>query len=362
MVRDFIDGSGKRGLEVRKKFQAPPYGWPQDAIDGAILALMAGGFVRATRSGQPVGVKEISQSLLPSLEFYGEGITISALQRIQVRKLITDLGFPVKPGEEAEAIPLVLHRLGEMADSAGGDPPLSRRPATAIIDRLLELGGNAQFLAVYENREQLLQDYQQWKRQVELIAQRQPRWQTLLRLLEYARSLPVYAQVQPQVASIRDQRTLLNEPDPLLPLQQKLTDALRLALQQAKTRLIQERDQELAGLEATQEWQNLPEPERQEILAAYQLASTPELKVGTEAELLAVLEAEPLSSWENRIAALPGWAGRAREEAARRLTPEAIHLQLPHTTLRSVQDMEAYLESLRQEIMQHIADGKPVIL
>jgi hypothetical protein len=32
---------------VRDHLKAPPYGWPQDAIDGALYALVAGGHVLA---------------------------------------------------------------------------------------------------------------------------------------------------------------------------------------------------------------------------------------------------------------------------------------------------------------------------
>ena len=29
-------GSGKKGAEIRKEFDDSPYGWPRDAIDGAV--------------------------------------------------------------------------------------------------------------------------------------------------------------------------------------------------------------------------------------------------------------------------------------------------------------------------------------
>ena len=63
----------------------PPYGWPQDAVDGILLALMAGGFVRASRRAQPVPVKGIIQTQIGVLDFYSEGVTISAPQRTQLR-------------------------------------------------------------------------------------------------------------------------------------------------------------------------------------------------------------------------------------------------------------------------------------
>src|SRR6266702_5598817 len=51
-IRTFIGGSGKKGSEIRKHFMGAGYGWPQDAVDGALLCLVAGGFVRATKTAR----------------------------------------------------------------------------------------------------------------------------------------------------------------------------------------------------------------------------------------------------------------------------------------------------------------------
>lgn len=362
LVRDYIGGSGKRGLEVRKKFQAPPYGWPQDAIDGSILSLMAGGFVRGTKNGQSIQVKEISQSLLPSVEFFSEGVTISALQRIQVRKLIIDMGLPVKAGEEADAIPLILDQLLNLAGQAGGDAPLPRRPHTHEIEDLRSLSGNEQFVAVYEKREMILKNYSDWDHARSIIAQRKPRWDVLNQMLHHAESLPVSDEVRTQVETIQLERSLLADPDPLKPLIQKLSDALRNALQQARSELENIRQHELSNIETSQDWQSLQDAERKEILLANSLGPVPELNIGTEGSLLATLDTSSLSLWENKIAALPSWANKAREEVARRLEPQAVRVYPPRVTLKTREDVEAYLDSLHQEIMKHIDDGKPVIL
>ncbi len=117
-------GAGKKGAEVRKHFMGVGYGWQQDAVDGALLALVAGGFVRAEKNNQAVPLKQIIQSQIGVLEFRSETKIVTAMQRIQVRKLIEDMGLPVKNGEEAEAIPRVLQRLADLAVDAGGPPPL----------------------------------------------------------------------------------------------------------------------------------------------------------------------------------------------------------------------------------------------
>ena len=42
-IRSFVGGAGKKGSDVRRHFSDPPYGWSRDAVDGALLALLAGG-------------------------------------------------------------------------------------------------------------------------------------------------------------------------------------------------------------------------------------------------------------------------------------------------------------------------------
>ena len=51
-ILDFV-GSGKKGTDIRKQFAAPPYGWPQDAIDAALIVLFNAGTLQA-RSGTEV--------------------------------------------------------------------------------------------------------------------------------------------------------------------------------------------------------------------------------------------------------------------------------------------------------------------
>ena len=50
-VRNFVGNNANKGTEVRRHFSGSPYGWPQDAVDGALLALLAGGFLKASRNG-----------------------------------------------------------------------------------------------------------------------------------------------------------------------------------------------------------------------------------------------------------------------------------------------------------------------
>lgn len=361
-VRDFIGGAGKSGNEVRKKFMGPPFGWPQDAVDGCILALMAGGFVRATKNGSPVPVKGFIQSQIGVTNFFSEGITISAIQRIAVRKFIQSVGLPIKPNEETEAIPLVLKKLQEQAGEAGGEAPLPERPSAHGLEDLLVLGGNEQFVAVHDRRDDLLQQYNDWKKAAELRQERWPRWVLLLNLIKFAAPLEISREVEAQIAAVRQGRSLLTNPDPVEPLLKQTASSLRSALQERRARLVTALKAELDELQATPEWQKLSPNERQQILNANLLGPVADLQVGTDIDLLHSLETGSLTDWDNRIAALSGRVLLARETLIKLVTPKAVQIFPPHATITTHGDLDEYLEKLRAEILRHINDGKPVIL
>lgn len=361
-IRDFIGGAGKSGNEVRKKFMGPPFGWPQDAVDGCILALMAGGFVRATKNGSPVPVKGFIQSQIGVTNFFSEGITISAIQRIEVRKFIQAVGLPIKPNEEAEAIPLVLKKLLEQAGEAGAEAPLPEHPSTRELEDLLALGGNEQIVAVHDRRDDLLQRFIDWKKAAELRQERWPRWELLLNLVKFAAPLEISKEVEAQIDAIRQGRSLLSNPDPVEPLLKQTASSLRNALQERRSRLATALKAELDELQATPEWQKLSSSERQQILNMNLLGLVAELQIGTDSDLLDSLEAGSLTDWDNRIAALPGRTQKARETAIQLTIPKAVTVTAPHATLNTTAEVDTYLARLREEILQHINDGKPVIL
>ena len=354
----------KKGSEIRKYFMGESYGWPQDAVDGSLLALVAAGLVRASKNGQPVPLKQITQGQIGVIDFVSEGVTVSVTHRMGVRKILTELGLQFKPGEESDVLPVALDRLIEFADGAGGEPPLPQRPSTTTVVQLRALSGNEQLLAVYDRRDELSQNLNAFNRATEQIAQRKPAWDTLTRLLAHAdtQSVLIAAEIKPQVDAIRIGRTLLTEPAPVPPLANALTNALRPALQSARQRLLDTRQREVGALEATAEWQKIAEQERRQILAVNSLDAVAEIVVSTDDALLRTLDEYPLAKWEDLIAALPARVARAREQAAKLLEPQAVRIKPPSATLRTDGDVEKYLERLREEIMKEIDAGKTVIV
>jgi hypothetical protein len=361
-VRNFVGGAGKKGSEVRKQFMGAPYGWPQDAVDGALLTLLAAGFLRASRNGQPVLARGMTQTQIGVTDFFSEGVTISALHRIGIKNLAAGMGLPVKNGEENEAIGRILERLVEQAQAAGGDPPLPERPNITKVKELEGLAGNQQFVAVHDAKDQLLASYKDWSKAADATQKRLPEWQRLETFLGYARHLPAAATVKPQAEAIRTGRTLLDNPNPVAPLVGELAAALRKAVNDVQKRLQTVRDREVKALEASPEWLKLPLEDQERILASNNLQPVPAIDISTDEALLKSLNITSLQEWENRIVALPARAAKAREEAVRLLEPKAVTVRPRAATLKSKDDVEAYVTQLREELLGHVTSGEPVVI
>ncbi len=361
-VRTFIGPSGKKGTEIRKHFLAAPFGWPQDAIDGSLLVLVASGLVRASLNGTIKSAKQIDQRQIGPIEFYSEGISISAAQRISMRKLASDMGLKCKSGEEEEVVPILLKTLIDLASDASGAPPLPEKPSLTNLDKLQAFTVNERFVAVYDTRQELADNYNKWLTDKTKKEQRLPEWENLQRLSQHAKGLTEGAGILSQIAAIQADRSLLVEPNLVSPLVTQVTDILRSALQKAYSSYKQSYDTEIGQLEKMAAWQSIKAEDRKTILANCKLQSVPKFKVSSAEELLNTLDSTPLGVWESNLAALPTRIAQAHQQAVRLLEPKAVHVHIKSVTLKSPAEVEAYLQDLRTEIMKHISSGNPVVI
>ena len=111
-----VSGAGTKGSDLQRQLGDPPYGWPKDAIDGALLVLLASGNVRAEREGQKVaGPKELPATHIGKANFYKEDEPPTLKERLAVKGLLTEAGVSFVPGEESAAISGLLQHLAELA-------------------------------------------------------------------------------------------------------------------------------------------------------------------------------------------------------------------------------------------------------
>lgn len=360
-LRAFI-GAHKRGSEILAQFRGPGYGWPDDAIAGALMTLMVANMVTAQKNHQPVSVRALAQSQIGVTEFFGEEHPPSATQRIQVRALLAEWGIPCKTGEETTAVSAALQHLVDLADQIGGDPPSPPVPDVSEIQAIRNRSGNAQLVGFHDARERLNAWRKEWLQAKARKADRVPQWARLQRLLTHADGLVAAYAVRSQVDAILAHRALLDDPDPVKPLLDELVNGLRNALQAKRQHLVALRDREVDALSQTDEWQKLTDEQWRGLFAKHHLGPVPEPHMATDDALLASLDEMPLSAWENLAEALPTRIQAAREDAVKLLEPQAVRVKPKSATLRTAAEVDAYLDELRTEILAHIASDKPVLL
>jgi len=353
-------GAGKRGDEVRKTLDAAPYGWPRDAIDGALQALLVANLVRATDdTGRPVEPAALERKAIGRTLFKVESTIITVAQRLELRRLFTMAGVAVKPGEESAAAARCVALLEELAAGAGGEAPKPAPPATNTLKELRLAAGNAQLLAIYNQREELAKAFAGWTETARLIAARWPAWQTLQRLVAHLDDIADAEIIRTQTEQIRQHRQLLATPDLIQPLIDGATQMLRTALNARAAEFAQAFAAGNAHLAADANWQQLTPAQQAALHQEFHLtpADVPAVEVGSTAAVLATLDALPLTVFDDRIAALPGRIADLRRAAAKLVEPQTQFVSIPRPTIKNKEELEAWIGEVRRKVEAALTTG-----
>ena len=359
-VLSFV-GSGKKGKEVRAHFSAPPCGWSRDAVDAALISLFGTGHLRATVNGSPLKPGQLDQARISGADFRVESATIDTRQRLKVRKLFTTAGMTCKSNEEAAVAGEFLGRLSDLARHAGGETPLPERPDTSHLLHLQSLAGNEQLVGILNRHDELLRNIEDWTRAGDLAEKRQPAYRLLLALAHHADGLDVAREIRPQVEAVRANRNLLEATDPVPDLIKKLADGLRAALAEAEKHYAAVFGEESTRLESAESWQQIEPPDRDRILSALRIARATKGATGMVEEVLESLERISLESWRTRTAALPQLFADARIQGDKLVEPKTRHVKLASATLRTPEEVKAWVAKTEQELLEHLTQGPIVV-
>lgn len=360
-----IPGGGVKGSEVVKLLKDPNYGWEPDAINGALLVLLANGNIRAELDSKPIaGPKELPATQVGKATFYKEDEPPSLHERMAVRGALTAAGVVYTEGQEGAAISGLLQYLTDLAAQAGGAPPLPVASESAHVAELRQLAGNALVKQTAEHAADLKVDISRWK---ELAGGRQSRldqWDRLNRLLNHAAGLEGLDNVRQQRDAIESGRQLLDEPDPVAPLIEQLCTALRTARNETIDRIKQVDEHERAALESDEGWHALSDEQRNALRVAHSLQPFSDADAISHDELLAALDARSLAALNEQALVIPARVQAARRAAAALLAPEEkrVNVTPSSATLKSHDDVNQYVDGLRVQLGQHIDDGAIVII
>ncbi len=355
-------GPGKKGAEIRDNFEAPPYGWPRDAIDGALYALLAAGHIKATdAASKAVDAKSLDRAKVTQTSFQRESVNITPPQLIKIRSLFSAVGVHCQPKEELVKVPALLAKLREQAAKAGGVAPAPEMPKLAAIEAIEAQTGNAQLLELFTRHDELAELSKTWTKTANEIAKRLPVWHKLNQLLSHAKALGPYSTLRAEVDAIETQRGLLANPDPVRPLLDKTADLLRQVLNAKLDAFQQIFAQQFAQLQADADWSKLTVTQRQELSDKHHLTPPAPVQIGTPEQLQDALDDCGLDHWVSKTQALPSRFEAARHAAALLLKPNVVHVSIPRRTLNDMTELKAWLVEVEELLGEKLKQG-PVAL
>jgi len=371
-ILGFIAG-GKKGCDIRAHFEASPFGWSRDAIDGGLQVLLVAGLLRAQdERGQVIDPRSLERKQIGKAHFKVESATVTTAQRIQVRKLLQKIGCQAKQGEELAVIPEFLQKMQDLTDRAGGEAPKPERPDTTALDEIRLTSGNEQILSLYNRREELKAAIDNWNDLARRIEKRMIEWEKLKRLTGHA-DLPVRGTqtggiadagvISAQVKHIEKQRLLLEEPDPVAPLIANVTQLLRTALNKLDADYKARYDEGMGRLRSDSSWARLESEQRNALLAEQKLtdAERPQVNVGSTEDILKTLEGLSLAAFSDRVEAMPRRFEQVMMGAAELMEPKTQFVRIPRRTLKTEEEIEAWMQEVKEQLKAALDKG-PVLI
>ena len=358
-----ISGAGTPASDVEKAVLSAPFGWPRDALTGAIGVLLDNGLVRATINGSDASTdKVLSQTRLGNVHLRRESTVLKAAEKIAARSLLSKLGVTADNDTLPFGTEQAVGELSQRAASTGGPAPLPDIVFPPAIHQVKITSGNDRVHALLAAKDELTEFAEQLKT---LEKRRQPR----LEALETARALATAAaglksadEARSRLEAFEQTRELLADNDQISPIATDLARAIREAVASAADSLEAARKSAVDGLAKQPAWASLDSAKQEQLLGENKLSPEPKPALSDAAAVVEAVRVRPLSSWGAEVDAVPARAAKALEAAVRLSAPKAGTVTLPTATISTAYEIEAYLEDLRVKLTQALADHDAVVV
>jgi hypothetical protein len=355
-------GSGIEGRELRKFFAASPYGWPQDAVDGGIIALHAGAHLLARYNGQPLAVGQLDQNKISKTEFRTENIILTGPDKLKLRELFREADVTAKASDDLELKSTeYLNVVEALANKAGGPAPLPEAPKTTKLTDLRGCIGNDRLKGLLDAADTLKPEVAKWKKLADLTAKRVPEWDKLQKFLTAGAGVSAMVDVETAAKGILDGRLLLDNSDHVPQMVKQAAQALRTALTGTHGAFASRHAELLKELEASAAWNAISGTQRMALMSEEEISSVPDLEVGSDEQLLAALQQTPVASWNDKTAALTVRFQNAARKAAKLLEPKTQYVTLTSGLLRTEAEVEAWLGEQEATLLAELEKGPVVV-
>jgi len=353
-ILSHIGAGSIKGSKVRERFMGSPYGWSNEAVNAALAVLFAVGQLRVTTpSGQALASGKFLERDVNQYDFARENTPLSLADKRAVARLAK-----CKPDDAEAEAPRWVAKVKESFLRAAGAAPRPAPTLPPLLDALDKLAGKdlVKRLAADEKvAQQLALDVEAQEAQVD---QREPRWTSLGRLMGYLDGHDDAPALQAERQAVLDGRQLLANPDPVPPLLDRASNALRASLNQAYATYLSQFQGGVDALQRHPDWGRLQSTDQAAILAQVGLGAaeaTP--NVGTLDELLACLGQCTPARWRERHDAIAGKLQQARAACSRKLEPKVQPYAVPQRIVRNETELDAWLAEVRAAALVKLAQG-----
>ena len=276
--------------------------------------------------------------------------------------LFLDAGLPkIVPGNEPADAARFVDYAKAIASKAGGDAPAPMAPAAPEIAALESLSGNELLMELLDQRETLLTKIKTWKLAGEEIAKRLPAFGLAENLVAQAIGLAEQAEWSATLISIRANRSLLDDPDPVSHVLKEAANALRAALARVHKVQADNFAAQTARIASHTAWRTLAEEKRQSLLSIAGALQRTAPATGSDEQLLSTLQSSSIANWQSRTDAFTTQFDKALAAAIIEAEPKARRVSLASATIHNQAELDAWLNQSRTAIETALKDG-PVIL
>jgi hypothetical protein len=173
--------------------------------------------------------------------------------------------------------------------------------------------------------------------------------------------LPEASDILKQADAVRDDRRLLDTPDPVPDILKAAADILRQAVNMAYTEFRSVYEREMKSLTGSAVWGKLNSGQQADIISGAGITDISAPALGDDAALLRSLDDTSLTAWKTLTDALTQRFGNAALEVAKLLEPKVRRVAIKGATLRTPEDVKAWAAATEKDLLEKIKDG-PIMI